>query len=97
MPWKQSTFDAVTGGLREIAQNGQFVPGRWIRDIEVGPDGLPIVPCCGFGAVGWLVAVTLGGVDYAMEKLPGHDTTWDHIEEVFDRCSLRACQNFSPV
>jgi hypothetical protein len=72
MPWKKSTLDAVCAGLRQSAENGQFVPRTWIEDTPGpgGPGGSVAVNGCGWGLVGWFVATMHGGPEWARYALP---------------------------
>lgn len=70
MPWKSNTLGAVSTGLRQAAVDGDFKPFDWNVSIQSTNEGGYSIIGCGWGQVGWLVAVFEGGVDYARRMLP---------------------------
>lgn len=70
MPWDRETRRAAAAGLRHAARSGQFVPFVWNEAIETSRDGGTAIYGCGWGQVGWTVAVFLGGTAYARHMLP---------------------------
>jgi len=86
MPWNKNTLDAVKAGLRDSAVNGQFVPHRWIEGIQSQNNG-HVVHGCGWGIVGWYVAVMIGGADWAQRMLPVGATQAD-VDEVLQIAGL---------
>lgn len=64
--WRQSYLDKARNGLRQAAKEGKFVPGVWIQDYD-SPDQRP--RGCGWGLIGWLVAVALRGAGFAKYKM----------------------------
>lgn len=70
MPWDRETRRAAAAGLRHAARSGQFVPFVWNEAIETSRDGGTAIYGCGWGQVGWMVAVFLGGTAFARHVLP---------------------------
>jgi|GEM_PF-5410044 hypothetical protein len=70
MPWNQKTFGAVCAALRDSAVNGEFVPHVWADRVDVNDTGGCTFYGCGWGIVGWVTAVMLGGKDWATRAVP---------------------------
>lgn len=70
MPWEKGTFDAVCAGLRCAAVEGNLMPLEWNGGIQSNNNGGYAIYGCGWGQVGWLVAIVHGGVQYARDMLP---------------------------
>lgn len=69
MPWDKTTFGAVCAGLRDSARKGELVPCIWAKRIEAHDTGGYTFYGCGWGVVGWITAVMLGGTDWATRAL----------------------------
>lgn len=70
MPWNPVTFAAVCAGLRRSAAAGEFTPYQWVDDIEMNEDGGRTFYGCGWGVIGWVTAVMMGGTAWAEGMLP---------------------------
>ena len=70
MPWNQKTYGAVCAGLRDSARKGEFVPHVWSQHIESSDAGGSTFYGCGWGMVGWITAVMMGGTDWATRAMP---------------------------
>jgi len=70
MPWNPKTLAAICAGLRQSAQDGNFVPCAWNAGLVTGDHNGYHFYGCGWGLVGWFAAVFVGGADWAKCMLP---------------------------
>lgn len=87
MPWKKSTLDAVCAGLRQSAENGQFVPFDWVEGPS-DPGSSAAVRGCGWGLVGWFVGIMHLGLAQTKRLLPPEFTTQEEVNEVLTMAGL---------